>query len=472
MKKFLSRILAISVIFVSIGAGCTTTTSSEAKKLSSSAMLEIWGVLDDEDAYMSIISDFRKSYPYVNVTYKKFRLEEYEDKLLNALAEDRGPDIFMIHNTWTTKYIPKIAPQPLQAKVAEQIVTGTIKKETTLEVRTKKTLTTTALRRDFMDVVAQDVIRTVNVSKDPNKKDMQERIFGIPMSVDTLGLYFNKDLLNAAGIPTAPTTWGDFQSQVERLTLLDEEGEIVRSGAGIGTGANVERSSDIVSLLMMQNRTVMTDDRGNIVFDKIPTTLSGQVEEAPGISAVRFYTDFANPGKSVYTWNAKQPNSLDAFTRGTSAFFIGYGYDLPLIRSRAPKLNLGITQVPQIENNPEVNFANYWMWTVSKKSDAQDLSWYFINFMTEEAQAKMYSEKTKRPPARRSLIEPLLDDADVGVFASQALTAKSWYIGADPSTMESVLIQMIDDVVTGTLDVQKSIKNAASKIVQTMQAQN
>ena len=88
----------------------------------------------------------------------------------------------------------------------------------------------------------------------------------------------------------------------------------------------------------------------------------------PAADAVRFYTDFADPGKEVYTWNKNMPNSLEAFILGKTAFFFGYAYHLPTIKSRAPKLNLSIVKLPQIAGNPEINFANYWLETVSRKN--------------------------------------------------------------------------------------------------------
>jgi ABC-type glycerol-3-phosphate transport system substrate-binding protein len=426
-------------------------------------------VIDDEDVYHDILTTFRKSYPYVTINFRRFRLEEYEDSLLNAMAEDWGPDVFMVHNTWVGKYLPKISPSPLNVKVAEQMVTGSVKKEVSLQVREQKTESPTAVRRDFVDAVANDAIRVVNVAdEEASKADMQERVVALPMSMDSLALYYNKDLLNAAGIATPPETWDQFQAQVRELVKINNLGEIVQAGAGFGTGANVERSPDIVSLLMMQNRTVMANDSGYPVFDKIPAELSKQVDEAPGMQALRFYTDFANPGKNVYTWNNNQPNSLEAFIQGTSAFFIGYSYHLPQIRANAPKINLGITEIPQIANNPEVNYANYWLWTVSKRTESPDIAWHLVNTITSETQAPLYLEEAGRPAARRSLLTAQYEDPDVGVFASQALTAKNWYIGVDPKAMEAAMIEMIDSVVDDGMEIKDALKLGVEKVNQTI----
>lgn len=467
--NFIKRIVAIALVAVIVGQGCTKGPTQQAKQLSTAKTIDIWAVVDDRDAYEEIFKTFHTMYPYAQINFKKYRLEEYEQALLNALAEDRGPDVFMIHNTWVSKYQPKIAPQPPIVKVARQTTTGTIKKEVTLEVVTEKTESPVMLKKDFVDAVAFDAIRSINVSTDTKKTDMQERVFGLPMSVDTLALYYNKDILNASTISQPPVTWDQFQQQVEKIAVVNDDGSITRAGAGFGLGSNVERASDVMALLMMQNRAEMSDAIGYPTFSAIPNAIREEVEEPPAYGAMRFYTDFANPTRKAYTWNSAMPNSLEAFTQGNTAFFLGYSYQLPTVRSRAPKLNLGISQVPQIAGNTEVNYPNYWLWTVSKKSKSVDLSWHLVNFMTNAEQAKVYLDKVKRPAARRALIDAQLEDADIGVFASQILTARSWYRGIDPGTMEKAFEDMADQIVNG-LDVQKAVQAASQKVDQTIKA--
>ena len=135
-------------------------------------------------------------------------------------------------------------------------------------------------------------------------------------------LFFFMDLMNAAGIAVAPSTWSEFQEAVIALTQFNADGVITQSGAGIGTSENIERAADLIALLMMQNGTQMVDDRGRAVFDEVPE--GGERGTLPGLDAVRFYTDFANPTKEVYTWNEDQPDSFEAFTNGTTAMFFGY----------------------------------------------------------------------------------------------------------------------------------------------------
>jgi maltose-binding protein MalE len=146
----------------------------------------------------------------------------------------------------------------------------------------------------------------------------------------------------------------------------------------------------------------------------------------------------------------------------------GYSYHLPTIRAQAPKLNFGITKLPQIEGNPPINFANYWVETVSNKSKYANEAWDFIQFETRAEQAKTYLTKAKRPTALRALVNEQIDDMGIGIFAEQVLTAKSWYRGADSAAAEKIFAEMIDNTVLGQDKIENIINLAANRVEQTI----
>jgi ABC-type glycerol-3-phosphate transport system substrate-binding protein len=279
----------------------------------------------------------------------------------------------------------------------------------------------------------------------------------------------NKDLLNAAGVTTIPGDWSAFQEAVPKLVKQDAQGEIAQAGAALGSGVNIERAPDILSVLMMQNGTRMADEDGTPTFNELPRELEAVTNEPPIYRALTFYTDFANPSKEVYTWNNRMPNSLDAFIQGKTAFFFGYNYHLPIIKARGPKINLGISKLPQIEGNPVVNFANYWAFTVSKKSKNTDLAWNFLNFARTPDENKKFLDASKRPAALRAQLTAQLEDEDVGVFASQVLTAKSWYRGTNPKAADDAFIVLIESaLLTDPEKYNELVTNALDKVNQTV----
>jgi multiple sugar transport system substrate-binding protein len=421
-----------------------------------------WKVYDEKSNFSELINLYQKQNPYISIQYKTFTAAEYEEELINALAEDRGPDIFSIQTAWTHEYQPKIAPLPEKIKIFQTFESGTIKKMTYSGVATKNSLTVRNVKELFPDVVSDNQI-------------IDNKIYGLPLSLDSMALFYNRDLLNNAGITAPPVTWDEFVSQVTRLTKLDEDGNIISAGAAIGTADNVSRSTDLLSLLMMQSGLPMTDNLGYANFHKNPATYSG--EGLLASSALNFYNSFAAPSTEVYTWDSDMPNSRQAFIEGRTAFYFGYAYDIPAIQTQGKKIKFDITPMPQQSANA-VNFANYWVETVSKKSKNMNEAWDFITYITANADNnKKYLTAANRlnqqkPVALRSLIQWQSELAGVNLllpFDEQLLTSKSWYKGKDPSAAENILKTLITNNLLGVDKTEKLIGTAVSQLNQTLQ---
>lgn len=456
---------AALLVLTASGFGCKTV-SKEVTDRTKPLTLKVWCVFDDTDAYGAAFTAYQTAHPNVSFDYRKLNYDEYEHELLNALSEDRGPDIFCLHNTWMREWQPRLLPVPPALSIVKREIKGAIKKEAVYSIVQVPGMSVKQLQNDFVDAVADDAV--LMTEQDDPRLPAVPRVYGLPLSVDTLTMYFNRDILNAAGVAQPAADWREFQDQVKKVTKLDELGTIVQSAAAIGTSANVERSADILALLMTQNGTVMFSDAGAAAFDQYTAETAGQ-PLPPGAVALVFYDDFANPEKEVYTWNAKMPGSFDAFINGRTAYFFGYAYHLPQIRLANAKLNFGIAAFPQIQGNQPVNLANYWLYSVSKKTAYANEAWDLVQFMTKSDQAQTYLTKTKKPTALRSLVNSQLEDLDLSVFAAQVTSARSWYRGSDASAAETAFTAMIDQMLAGETDPKRIVELGAAKVNQTVE---
>lgn len=468
-KKIITTALASILLFT--GAGCTKAPSKATLDSAKPVTLQYWRPFDGSDAFDGIIQKYRALHPQVTIEYRRLRPEEYEQELINALAEDRGPDIFAVPSDSMRGYVSKLTPMPKAYTLASIISKGGLKGETEIKVEDKKGLTPRQFQSQFLDIVAQDVVipaggggQLGNVATDG--------IYGLPLAMDTLMMFYNKDILNTAGVATVPTNWTEFQDIVHtKVTSVSEDGKLVRPGAVMGTAENVPRAGDILSLLMMQSGAQMTTDSGQPAFQAIPPGVTASI--APGINALRFYTEFATPTKDVYTWNELQPDGLESFIQGKVAFMFGYAYQLPLIKARAPKLNMGIAPVPQQNPARPMNMAYYWVEGVSKKSKNPNVAWDFVMFETAKEQASLYLKATGKPTALKALVPEQQQDVILGPFADQLLTAHSWYRGHDGAAKDAIMKELISNALKAIVSnnnelFAKSVENAVSKLSQTI----
>ena len=404
--------------------------------ISQKITLEFWGVFDDRADFDKVIRDFEAQNPNINVIYRQFSFEDYEKEIINTLAGGAGPDVWLLQNTWLPKHKDKLIPLPESIPGMDQPL-----------------MTFKDFQSQFVEVAIDDLTS-------------DGKIYALPLYADTLALYYNRDLFNSAGITLPPANWEEFNSAVERLTKLDVSGNIIQAGAAMGTSGNINRSTDILMALMLQSGVRMTD------LGNASATFSRSVDNTPvGESSLRYYTDFANPNIKTYTWNNSQHYSMDAFVEGRVAMMFNYSHQAEILNQKAARLNYAIAPMPQISETDTKTYANYWAAAVSTKSTVSDEAWKFVSYLASREGASSYLAQTMRPSARRDMIDLQKNDLRLGVFANQALTAKSWY-QIDNSAIESIFAEMIGDVNFSRLSVREALQNAESKVNILMQRAN
>lgn len=421
-KNLFLSLAVLPVFFLSLFAGISPCR----EKTSAPVTLEFWSVFDDSDIWDPLIFQYKDVAPHVAVNYRKKNVVSYEQELVDALAAGRGPDIFSVHNTWLPKHQDKLAP------AGESLITPQRFQEL------------------FVDAATQDLI-------------VGDKVYALPLSVDTLALYYNKDLLNSAGIVAPPRTWAEFNSAVEKLTRRDDKNNILQSGAALGTAKNVNRSIDILMALMLQSGAqMMSERRDAATFDR-PAGGYGD-DFNPGRQALIFYTNFAKPDLKVYAWNQQQHYSLDAFVEGKTAMMINYSYQRPVIEARSAHLPFGVAPLPQISlTGKKITFANYWAQTVGRGSKNQGEAWNFLAWTSSPEISRQYLAATEKPSARRDLIEEQKKDVQLGLFAEQALYAASWW-EKDNLAIEKIFAEMIENVNIGKTTADNALRQAAAQV--------
>jgi len=445
-KKTATIFLIFSFFLVSfVFSGCNLyqKPASKSPRLS----LEVWGVFDDSSFSKKLLSSFANSNPKIKeVKYRKIsdNAEEYERELIDAIASGKGPDIFYFENNWLPKHKDKIAPLPDSENYL------------------------ISHKDEFVDVFYTDFVES--------SKNGKRDVYAMPLYNDTLALYYNKDMFNQAGIPYPPKTWDEVKEFTKKLTKIDEYGNITQSAIALGRSVEpgaINRSTDILSLLIMQNGGVMSQG------ENVNLSVAQQGGSNPGTAALNFYTQFARGDSDVYTWNSKMDYSIDSFRYRRVAMMINYAYMYDRLKRMDPKLNFDVAPVPQINLDRKVNYANYWGLAVTKNNDVPadsglknsdriNEAWKFVKYMTNKPTNrtdpnKIFLDASNRTAARKDLLEEQKSEAFRGVFAEQAYTSRSWR-QPDELAVEEIMGEMINDVVSGNLDSDQALRAAVSRM--------
>lgn len=451
MKQSL-RIASVLLVALTLG-GCGESITAPEYKVN----LEMWGVFDDSDVYTRPFAEYHKANPRTGtIKYRKFNVDTYKAELLDSMASGTGPDVFMIRNTWLPDFKDKIVVAP------------------------PSVLSPKDVQDNLIDVVHADMY------------DAQASgYYGLPLSVDALALYYNRDILQSAGIATPPTTWEELISMLPKVTRVNEFGTIEVAGAAIGGGRNINRSIDILSLVLAQ--------------------LGGGMNSNPDTwkRALEFYLSFSDINNTArYTWNAESHYSVDAFAEGRLAMMFGYSYHVNTLRAKHSKLNFAVAPMVQFQGSAPKNIANYWVlvvaknkkadmvplsktevWTAEQENNIRTIeSWQLItalalphaggamvlqhatvpevtNPVTLAADpGVLYLEASGKPAARRDLIAQQQTNVWMDPFVRGNLIATSTMGKRDMDSIEGAITDTIDNVLAGRVSLSQALSTIAATL--------
>ncbi len=423
-------IIAIGAVVV-IGLGALFIFNGQKKSSSTvqAVDLSVWGT-DDKTAFNNLIAYYGQYNSATKITYTQIAPADYGNELLRAFAEGNGPDIFEIGNRAVPKWQSVLAPLP--AAYYSQF--GPLQME-----------------NDFPSVVMSDFVASSTATT--------SSIYGLPLSIDTLTMFYNKDLFDSAGIATPPATWDDFETDIQKLRTLGTGGQITQAAAALGgSETSIPEAPDILSLLMLQNGTQMVSN------DLSAAKFAGDSTSA-GVAAFNFYLQFANAASPYYTWSDTLGNDVQSFVNKQVAIIFGYHDTLNTIRAKAPFMNVGIAAVPQPKGaTVAISYPRYTGLVVYKGSSSVIGAWQFILALTTyENGEKIYTDATGNPPALRSLIAADANDPNLSIFTKQALTARSWY-EIDDSAIDGIFNTAIENALNGSATTLQALEQAQSSV--------
>ena len=372
-------------------------TTLKKPKEEGDIVLNYWGLWESEDVMAGVISDYESKNPKVKINYKRNQLGDYRTRLAARLTKTGTEgtddvDIFRIHNTWIPMFRSYLESVP------------------------NDKATSIGLDTDFFDVYAKDL-------KENGKW------LSVPLMYDGLAMFYNKDLLNEAGVEI-PKSWWELQEAAIKLTTKNKQEAIQVAGAGVGTAnSNVEHWSDILGLMTKQN---------GINFAKNLNVDSNLKD------ALMYYSSFTKSEQNV--WDNTLPNSTESFANGKLAFYFGNSWRVFDLVALNKDLNYGITTMPQlpVDGNitdrdaelTNIHWASYWTEGVNSKSKHKDAAWKFLEYLSSsEVLEKLYAAESQTRLfgeiyPRKSMMEKLKDNQKVWPFVSVADNAETWYLAS------------------------------------------
>ncbi len=399
----------------------TIEIGSGSKTASVTGTVSMWGTVPTQ-TMKAMIDDFNTANRTFTVNYIQKDASTFDQDLLLAQAEGRGPDMFLITDDLAFSYAKRIYKIPY----------------------------TTYPVANYKSTFAQ--AGEVFLSG--------EGILALPLSVDPLLMYYNRSILTTNNIIFPPATWEDLSAVTPKLLSKDATSQVTNSSVALGQYSNILHAKDILAALFMQTGNPIVGISQGIYS----SFLDKNKDQYKLDGVLDFYTSFSDPVKTLYSWNKSLPMDRDFFSAEKSAFYFGYASELNNLINKNPNQNLGMAPLPQFKNSKfKSTKARVTGVAIAAATKKLGTAYTAASLMATTNFAKSFASAVNVAPARLDLLADLPGDAYSPIFYTSSLYAKSW-LDPSPKDTDNIFRSMVDSFNNGYESSKGSINTASGRL--------
>ncbi len=367
------------------------------------------------------IEVFQQANPNVKVDLELVPFDQYFQKVAIALTSGSGVDVFDVDSPLVASYVAQEALLPLDEYID---------------------------KNDWADVVeVERATATVG-----------GKIYSLPWSSSSQGLYYNVDMLHEAGIqpatgPEDRWTWEQTLEAARKLTKRAPDGSTSVWGIVI---EQVDRPYQLLPLLQSNGAQAISEDG---------RTVAGILNSPAAVEATRFYGD-------LFTKHRVSPQrpEQDAFGAKRAALYLANTPWVNILRTRFPDVNFGVMPHPYFKK--PVTPTGAWHVGVFRKTKSPKEAAGLAKTYASKELAETVFKVMNYMPVRNSTFERFASDFTVPPFSLFAYEVRNTAVRR-PATpayreYEDILRTAFRNVIEGG-DAQAELDAAVVKIDRELQ---
>lgn len=430
MTKF--QIIVLALFIVAIIGGAVAFATYKGGQSTTLPSVTIWGTLPAAaiEKYVQEINLARAQQLQIN--YVQVDPTSFNTEFINALASGSGPDAVLLPQDLLSRYAGKIVPIPYNV----------------------------LSQRTFMDTYVGGTQLYLGA----------QGVLGLPILIDPLVMYWNKDSFTNAGQATYPQYWDQFPGLVSQLTVKDSNSNIQKSLVALGEFANVPHAREIFGSFLLQLGNPVTVSASGGLYSALGNSSAFQGEDST-TQVLNFFTQFADPTSPDYSWNRALPSADTDFLSGNLAVYFGFASEINQLRNKNPNINFDAAPLPQVKNGSiRTEYGTIYGLSIVKSSSNPTNTYNVIQVLTDPSNLSMLVSLTYLPPARRDLIAAGTTDPYLSIFYNAALITRSW-ADIDPTQSSAIFEAMVESVTSGSKSVHQAIQDANGQYNLSLQSQ-
>ncbi len=390
--------------------------------------ISIWGVLPDA-TFNKMLSTVRDSDEgFKQVTYRYIPEENFDEVFVNALADQTPPDLLLIPHDRLIKHRARLEAIPYESFPV----------------------------RDFRSMYIDGA----------SIFTLSDGVYGFPIAVDPLLMYWNRDIFTSGGFLVAPTTWEEVVGDtVPTLTVRNFNRKIERSALAMGEYSNIKNAFPLLSLLLLQGGSSLVTESQNQYKILINQSVSNSAA-TPFANAATFFTNFSNTQNTLYSWNRSLTLDRDMFLSEDLALYFGFASEGKELEAKNPNLSFDVAEVPQGQTaTVKRTYGTYYGLVVPKAAKNKTGSFTVMQKIGNQENAKLLADGYQMAPVHRATLLGGSNDIYGRIAYISANYARGW-LSPDSEKLDTVFTTMLDDINANRSDISSATNDAIGRIQQ------
>ncbi|MCC6520597.1 extracellular solute-binding protein [Candidatus Nomurabacteria bacterium] len=420
---FIGVLTAALVIAVLIFSGILPFGKKSANPVGVTGNLTMWGTVQ-RGYFSGLFEQLAKQNPGLKVSYVEKSAATLDSELINALASGTGPDLILLSQDLLMRYKDKLFVIPYDAYP----------------------------QRQFTDTFIQEA----------NLFATDEGLLGLPLFVDPMVMYYNRDSIESAGQVNPPRTWKEVADLVPKLTIRDNKGKVLRSITAFGDFDNIPHAKELLSTLLLQTGNPLVVRTGN----EFRSTLNVAPNGTQSLPAFDFFMSFAIQTDPLYSWNKTLPTPETMFLSGDMALYLGFASELFTLRNKNPNLNYDVARMPQIAvTGTQITYGKLYGIASLKSSKNLRAAYVVSTIIAGPEFTNTLANGLALPPARRDLLLQKPSNPYATIFYDSALMARGWQ-DPNPEETKAIFAKIIANRLSGRTQLSTGIVEAQDRLDQ------
>ncbi len=370
-----------------------------------------------EPYWQGVIQDFEAQNPDIEVNLTIFKWAEGHDKIAELVKQGKPPTLARVATRWIPEYNAAGWLEPIDGYITPEF------------------------RDQFIPKLIDE------------GSQYDGRTFGLPITVSSRALYYNKDLFTQVGVDSPPQNWDELKKTAQAIAALGSD----KYGFGI-QGKEAETSTYFYYFLWGNGGNILSQDGTRPAF-----------ADAEGLEAAQFLNDLVTEGLTQPDpANSVRKDLETAFVEGKLGMVITGPWLATRLEAEAPQLEYGLSVIPYQKTPTTLAALDTLILFKQAEEQNKKAAWKFVEFLYADEYRLQYALKEGVLPEKTSVAQnnQITGNPAFNFFMEKLPTGRFEPLNVKSADISNTVAAALQSAYLGQVTPEEALNNAAVQVLQ------